>query len=129
MLKNKLLLLVFTGLAVAFCVPAYAMWVTVTRNEAATVYVDSASIVQVGTHKRIWVVYDLTNQDVEGKQSVRSYIEYDCAEAKYKTLSASSHANRMGNGPVLKSLPVPGDWKLVTQDALSRQLYSFACAW
>jgi hypothetical protein len=108
---------------------AQAMWVTVTRNETATVYVDSASIVHLGTHKRIWVVYDLVSQDVEGQQSVKSYIEYDCGETKYKTLSASSHANRMGAGPVLKSLPVPGDWKPVTQDALSRQLYSFACAW
>lgn len=117
------------AMACWYIASAQAMWVTVTRNETATVYVDSASIVQLGTHKRIWVVYDLVSLDVEGQQSVKSYIEYDCGETKYKTISATSHANRMGNGPVLKSLPVPGDWKPVTQDALSRQLYAFACAW
>jgi hypothetical protein len=129
MRKNKFLAIVMVSILTALSMPAQAMWVTVTRTENTTVYVDSASIMQIGTHKRIWVVYDLTQQDVEGQQSVRSYIEYDCAETKYKTLSATSHASRMGNGPVLKSLPVPGDWKPVTQDALSRQLYSFACAW
>ena len=108
---------------------AHAMWVTVTHSEAATVYVDSSSIHKIGTHKRVWVVYDLSGPDKEGQQSVKSYIEYDCGESKYKTLVTTSHPDKMGNGPVIKSLPVPGDWKPVSQDAMSRQLYAFACAW
>jgi hypothetical protein len=105
------------------------MWVTVTRNEVATVYVDSAAIVRMGNNKRVWVVYDLTSPDTTGQQSVKSYIDYDCAEAKYKTISATSHPNKMGNGPAIKALPVPADWKPVSQDAMSRQLFAFACAW
>jgi NADH:ubiquinone oxidoreductase subunit len=105
------------------------MWVTVTQNEVANVYVDSASIVKIGQNKRIWVVYDLKEVDSLGQQSVKSYMEYDCAEFKYKTISATSHANRMGNGPVLKSMPVPEGFKPISQDAMSRQLFAFACAW
>ena len=108
---------------------SHAMWVTVTRNEVATVYVDSAAIVRMGNNKRVWVVYDLTSPDTTGQQSVKSYIDYDCAEAKYKTISATSHPNKMGNGPAIKALPVPADWKPVSQDAMSRQLFAFACAW
>lgn len=111
------------------CLQAHAMWVTVTQNEVATVFVDSASIVKIGQNKRIWVVYDLKEVDGSGQMSVKSYMEYDCAEFKYKTISATSHPYKMGNGPVLKSLPVPEDWKPISQDAMSRQLYSFACAW
>ena len=106
-----------------------AMWVTVTQNEVATVYVDSSSIARINQNRRVWVVYDLKSPDITGQQSVKSYIEYDCAEGKYKTLSATSHPNKMGNGPALKSLPAGGDWKSVSQDKMSRQLFSFACAW
>ena len=110
-------------------VAAHAMWVTVTRNEVATVYIDSMSIEKLGYNRRVWVVYDLTTPDKTGQQSVKSHIDYDCTEGKYKTLSATSHPNKMGNGPAIKALPVPEGWRPVSQDAMSRQLYSFACAW
>jgi hypothetical protein len=108
---------------------AHAMWVTVTRNEVATVYIDSSAITKMGYNRRVWVVYDLTSPDKTGQQSVKSYIDYDCTEGKYKTLSASSHPNKMGNGPAIKSLPVPEGWRPVSQDSMSRQLFAFACAW
>lgn len=108
---------------------AHAMWVTVTRNEVATVYIDSSAITKMGYNRRVWVVYDLTSPDKTGQQSVKSYIDYDCTEGKYKTLSASSHPNKRGNGPAIKSLPVPEGWRPVSQDSMSRQLFAFACAW
>jgi len=108
---------------------AQAMWVTVTRNEVATVYVDSASILRTGSFRRVAVVYDLAKPDATGQQSVKSYFEYNCAENKYKTLSSTSHPNKMGNGPVLKSIEVPAEWRPVSQDNLSRQLFGFTCAW
>jgi hypothetical protein len=106
-----------------------AMWVTVTRNEVATVYIDSSAIVKMGYNRRVWVVYDLQAPDATGQQSVKSYIDYDCTEGKYKTLSACSHPNKMGNGPAIKALPVPEGWRPVSQDSMSRQLFAFACAW
>ncbi|PUE27695.1 hypothetical protein B9Z39_08050 [Limnohabitans sp. JirII-29] len=108
---------------------AQAMWVTVTHNEVATVYVDSSSIARINQNRRVWVVYDLKSPDTTGQQSVKSYIDYDCAEAKYKTLSATSHPNKMGNGPAIKSLPTAAGWMPVSQDKMSRQLFGFACAW
>jgi hypothetical protein len=110
-------------------VAAHAMWVTVTRNEVATVYIDSMSIERMGYNRRVWVVYDLNAPDATGQQSVKSRIDYDCTEGKYKTLSASSHPNKMGNGPAIKALPVAEGWKPISQDSMSRQLFSFACAW
>ena len=120
--------LVLSSLLLA-CVTGHAMWITVTRNEMATVYIDSMSIEKLGFNRRVWVVYDLVAPDNAGQQSVKSRIDYDCTEGKYKTLSASSHPNKMGNGPAIKALPVPEGWRPVSQDAMSRQLYSFACAW
>jgi hypothetical protein len=105
------------------------MWVTVTRNEIATVYIDSMSIQKIGYNRRVWVVYDLNTPDATGQQSVKSHIDYDCTEGKYKTLNASSHPNKMGNGPAIKALPVPEGWRPVSQDSMSRQLFAFACAW
>ena len=110
-------------------VTAHAMWVTVTRNEIATVYIDSMSIQKIGYNRRVWVVYDLNTPDATGQQSVKSHIDYDCTEGKYKTLNASSHPNKMGNGPAIKALPVPEGWRPVSQDSMSRQLFAFACAW
>ena len=122
----KFIVLLLLALASA---ASHAMWVTVTRNEIATVYIDSMSIEKLGYNRRVWVVYDLISPDATGQQSVKSHIDYDCTEGKYKTLSASSHPNKMGNGPAIKALPVPEGWRPVSQDAMSRQLFSFACAW
>jgi hypothetical protein len=108
---------------------SHAMWVTVTRNEVATVYIDSSAITKLGYNRRVWVVYDLSSPDKTGQQSVKSHIDYDCTEGKYKTLSATSHPNKMGNGPAIKALPVPEGWRPVSQDSMSRQLFAFACAW
>ena len=105
------------------------MWVTVTRNEVATVYIDSSAITKLGYNRRVWVVYDLQAPDKTGQQSVKSNIDYDCTEGKYKTISATSHPNKMGNGPAIKALPVPEGWRPVSQDSMSRQLFAFACAW
>jgi hypothetical protein len=122
----KFIVLFWLALASA---SSHAMWVTVTRNEVATVYIDSSAITKMGYNRRVWVVYDLQSPDKTGQQSVKSYIDYDCTEGKYKTLSATSHPNKMGNGPAIKSLPVPEGWRPVSQDSMSRQLFSFACAW
>ncbi|MFZ4472171.1 MAG: surface-adhesin E family protein [Limnohabitans sp.] len=116
-------------LVLTFVGASHAMWITVTRNEIATVYLDSASIIRSGSNRRVWVVYDLAKPDTAGQQSVKSNFEYDCGESKYKTLSSTSHPNKMGNGPVLKSIEVPAEWRTVSQDNLSRQLFAFACAW
>ena len=114
---------------VAYVGASPAMWITVTRNEVATVYLDSASIIRTGSIRRVWVVYDLSKPDTAGQQSVKSNFEYDCAESKFKSLSSTSHPNKMGAGPVLKSIEVPAEWRPVSQDNLSRQLFAFACAW
>ena len=111
------------------CTASHAMWVTVTRNEVATVYIDSSAITKIGQNRRVWVVYDLSTPDKTGQQSVKSYIDYDCADNKYKTLSATSHPSKMGNGPAIKALPVAEGWKPISQDSMSRQLFAFACAW
>ena len=120
--------IVLFSLAVASAA-SHAMWVTVTRNEVATVYIDSSAISRLGYNRRVWVVYDLTSPDNTGQQSVKSHIDYDCTEGKYKTLSATSHPNKMGNGPAIKALPVAEGWKPISQDSMSRQLFAFACAW
>ena len=116
-------------LLICVCNVAQAMWVTVTQNEVATVYVDSSAIEKVNANKRVWVVYDMKSPDVAGQQSVKSYIEYNCGEGQYKTLSASRYHQKMGKGPAIKSLPVGANWKPVSQDSMSRQLFAFACAW
>ena len=121
--------LLFLFLLTVASTTSHAMWVTVTRNEVATVYIDSMAIEKMGYNRRVWVVYDLTTPDKTGQQSVKSRIDYDCTEGKYKTLSASSHPNKMGNGPAIKALPVPEGWRPVSQDSMSRQLFAFACAW
>jgi hypothetical protein len=108
-------------LVLTFVGASHAMWITVTRNEIATVYLDSASIIRSGSNRRVWVVYYLAKPDTAGQQSVKSNFEYDCGESKYKTLSSTSHPNKMGNGPVLKSIEGPAEWRTVSQDNLSRQ--------
>ena len=110
---------------------AMAGWVEVAGNEATAAYADPATIRKADNKVKMWHLLDYAKaRGVEGIKpymSVKMQDEYDCEQARTRTLSISIHSGNMGEGAVLGTTTEPGQWRPVMPDTLVETLREFAC--
>jgi hypothetical protein len=110
--------------------PAWAEWKSVGEDDAATSYVDPATIVRSGNTAKMWSLLDYKafQRMVEvGYFSQKAQVEYDCTERKARGLSLSLHAEHMGQGKVIYEDTSPHEWEPVSPDTITETLRSVAC--
>lgn len=110
---------------------AMADWVEVAGNEATAAYADPATIRRVGDMVKMRHLLDyMKARGIEGIEPYRSITmqdEYDCGQARTRTLSISIHSGNMGEGAVLGTSSEPGKWRPVAPGTLVETLREFAC--
>jgi surface-adhesin protein E len=111
--------------------PAYAEWVVVEkRNDGTTVYVDPATIRRKGNLVKMWDLTDFRTIEVVAGISLLSrkgQSEYDCAEARHRTLALTEFSGNMGNGEVVFSDATEQKWQPVEPESIGRMLWTLAC--
>lgn len=116
--------------AILLCVctaPVWAEWEPVFQSNNVTHYIDSTSTEVVGDLRRISMMQDLKVRDGNGVLSYRVLEEYDCKEAKRRTLSFSSHTGNMGKGDVVVSVETPGKWSAASPRTAGEHVMKLAC--
>jgi hypothetical protein len=73
--------------------PAWAQWMKVDDAENAIHYIDPATISKVGQMRKVWVTQYPNVRGPDGELSRRSFLEYDCAGARFRILSISKQSN------------------------------------
>jgi hypothetical protein len=101
--------------------PAQAKWGKLGETDEAGVYVDHASIQEKDQLRRLWMLRDFKKKSPDGEMSSLSFLEYDCAKNRYRTLWMSVHSEPMAGGRILYSGTIPGEWS-------ATDLYKFSCA-
>lgn len=110
---------------------AMADWVEVAGNETTAAYADPATIRKADNKVKMWHLLDYAN--ARGIERIKPYLsvkmedEYDCEQARTRTLSISIHSGNMGEGAVLGTSSEPGQWRPVMPDTLVETLREFAC--
>jgi len=99
----------------------------VTENDDV-VYIDPATIRKFGNLRRVRVIQDLSKKGPGGEMSRRVFWEYDCVEARYRGLAATSYAGPLASGQVLKSVEIPGDWVDVAPETVDALILKTVCA-
>ena len=120
------------ALLLLLCVPAWAEWVRVADDEAATGYVEPATIHMQGNTVKMWSLLDYKAvQQREGGPpylSMTTQFEYDCAEKRFRILAIVMYSANMGRGKVLSFQAIPEErWKPVQAGTRSEQLREIAC--
>jgi len=116
-------------LLVAASGSAGAEWTQVGTSDTSTVYADPATISKDGNIAKMWHLLDF--KTVQSRPyglpywSQKTQQEYDCTEARERTLEFHHYSENMGNGDVTHTDSEPGDWKPVlpgTPGAARREL-------
>ena len=69
--------------------------------------IDRATLLSNGSLRRVWQLQNLKQRDRDGEMSRRALVEYDCREAKNRTLSLSMHPEPMAGGKPLDAYSDP----------------------
>ena len=110
--------------------PAYAEWVRVGGNDAATQYVDPDTIRLKGNLVKMWSLYDYkamyTNAG-KSSWSLKAQAEYDCGEEQTRVLAEHEYSGPMGNGEIVHSDSSPHNWAPVIPGSVGQANWEFAC--
>lgn len=129
--NNAMRALILFGVFAMFEGSAYAGWEAVAVSETGmTVYIDRASM-----HRDTYVVTMSVLHDYEVPESLSSgsflsftaQQQYDCGEAKLRTIRAVVFTEHMGNGSVLYSGTGNDTWQPVTPMSINHALWQAAC--
>ena len=112
--------------------PVYAAWMLTSGDDEAgmTVYVDSDTIRRNGNSAKMWQLFDYkTVQRVAGDSllSMKRFNEYDCAEARTRTLGYTWFSSHMGSGNVVYSTTEVQQWEQVAPRSINQTLWKAAC--
>ena len=103
---------------------ARADWVKVGENDGVVVYVDPATLEKRGDVRRIWTLTDVKWSRGDDVVSFRTLDDFNCKEARRRTVFRVSYAGPMATGKVIDSgKPIldtfesvyayaPGGWQL-----------------
>ena len=126
-----MLTLILFGLLVVFEGSAYAGWEPVAVSDTGmTVYIDRTTI-----HRNTYVVTMSVLHDYQMPEHISSGAflsftaqqQYDCGEARSRTIRAVVITEHMGTGSVLYSGAGDDTWQPVTPMSISHALWQAAC--
>jgi hypothetical protein len=120
--------LVVTLLILLFAHSAWAEWVRYDESPMASSYYDAATVKKGGNMVRVWVFTDLRAR-VDGQQSRRALLEFDCKEERNRILQQTSFSGPMMSGEIDSkySFVRAGKWKDISPGSPRATLHSIVC--
>ena len=119
---------------------AWADWVKVGEVKKSThffmssttdYFVDPATITRDGSVCRVWEIHNLSDKGPSGERSVLASVEYDCADKRMRTLSATGHSEPMASGQIIPLRNVLDDWTNLSagrDDRVFMKILDMVCA-
>jgi hypothetical protein len=111
--------------------PVYAEWVALGESDSGTtVYVDRDTTLPKGKLMKMWILYNFARvRTVAGESyfSNKVHNEYDCAQARHRTLVDMRFSSTMGFGKVVYNKSSQGKWASVAPEGIDQILWKLAC--
>ncbi len=122
-MKAKLLALQLLGAA-----PAWAGWTPVSGSEKTYDYIDLDTLRVEGQMRRIMTLSDRTEPDQDGDMSYRIFLEYNCAEQKYRSLHSMFFSGAMATGRTTGKTDRASPWRPVAAGSISASVMKTVCS-
>jgi len=106
---------------------AWAEWVQVADSSVSTYFIDRASIRKEGSLRKVWELENFKKQE-KGVRSIRSRVEYDCKQERFKTLTFSTHTELMAQGQVIDNDIGNFPWREIPPKTVSARLFEYVCS-
>jgi hypothetical protein len=91
-------------------------------------FYDPATIRKEGNIRRVWGVTNFSKREKNGAMSLRSRIEYDCKQERYRLLATSSHPGGMAGGSQLANVGGDDIWDDVPPSTPAAAMLEIVCA-
>ncbi len=116
----------------AFASMASADWIAISEADDYIAYADSGTIERAGIMVQMWDVmdlkYPLPSPCGNAYSSSVAHSEFDCENARMRTLYFSLRSGQMAEGGEVESFWDPNKWLPVAPGTLLNALLEFACA-
>lgn len=126
-MKKSIMMLLLAAMSMG----AMAEWQKIGINDGDTQYVDSGTIRADGNMVKAWTLIDSKTPKRVGTDeahlSMKIHEEYDCAQAKFRMLSVSTHTANMGQGRVIGFSNDPTEWVGVPPDSFAALKLHLLC--
>jgi hypothetical protein len=122
-------------LALAFLLAAggaRAEWYSLGRTDTFRLYLDPQTIRMNGDLAQVWQLMDFTVAQWADAQtaigSIKSLLEYDCAQPRSRTLLAEAYTEQMEAGRMVASERVQDpQWEIVAPGSTAEKIRQTAC--
>src|SRR5438552_849000 len=105
-----------------------AEWVKVGENDGAAIYVDPATLVKAGDVRRIWTLTELKWSRGDDVVSYRTLDDFDCKEARRRTVFRVAYTGSMATGKVIDSgKPTPDVFEKVLSYTPGAWQFEYVC--
>jgi hypothetical protein len=111
---------------------AQAEWLHLGRSDNFRIYLEQKLIQRNGDFAQIWQLMDFTSAQWADAQtavgSIKSLVEYDCTQPRFRTLAAEAFSEQMAAGRLVarEQLPTP-QWEGVDPGGTSAKIRQLAC--
>lgn len=126
MIRTTVLALI---LSVMFPSTSYAGWSFVGTEASSrnVFYLDNHRIRKRGPYIYYWILQNAPKRDVDGIRSVLMYMQGDCAQIRFKTLSFVYHSKSMGEGRAKAENSLDKQWYYPPPETISELILNRAC--
>lgn len=104
-----------------------ADWEAVDENHLAVVYIDPDKIRASSVYPQAWHLFDLFDKTKSGVKSRLVLMEYDCHDARRRTLAFASKSDAMGEGKTLFTSTQATPWKPVAGETVGEKVIEMLC--
>ena len=131
-IRKPLRPLLLALLALLFAGSAAAEWIQLGRTENFRIYLEQKQILRNGDLVQIWQLMDFTAAQWADPQtvvwSIRTLAEYDCKEARFRSLVSEAYSEQMGIGKlVAREQPVEPQWERIEAGGPPDKIRQVAC--
>ncbi len=104
-----------------------ADWEVVDENHLAVVYIDPDKIRASSVYPQAWHLFDLFDKTKAGVKSRLVLMEYDCHDARRRSLAFASKSEPMGEGKTLFTSTQATPWKPVAGETVGEKVIEKLC--
>jgi|LakMenEpi03Aug12_release.lakeMendotaPanAssembly.Ray.scaffolds.fasta_scaffold1024005_1 hypothetical protein len=90
-------------------------------------FVDIEFLQKSGNTRTFWLLENKSKRDKFGALSTKENLSVNCVAKDIKQIYLSSFDDLGGNGKVISSFPVKGDWVPIAPGSINASIYKFVC--
>ena len=119
--------IIIAGLMAINGTSVFSEWIPVYATDSGTFNVDYDTLRKDGSTRKVWILLNYRQQQIDNGMSRRIRSEYDCKEERYRTLSFSVHSESMANGELIYNTSSVSPWQDVPPDTAVASIMKKVC--